>query len=320
VGIGIFDFHISSACFVGAVGHPVGRSGPCRGVKTQVLRADRACAAPRWRPLWAGSWCSSNAARGSAGLPQVVEMAVGDLGQTLELALENRPRSWPGERLMDLIGLGQQFHIGPRVARHKAAPGVVGHPHLAAGSVAGDQPRNLRPAQSGHLLDVAPQQAASHLALDGIPLLDEHPLHPRVTLNAVLARKSKLLAGRNEPANLLKTQLLGFLHADLQSSAGLLLQPHLVLDKSAYWPHSWYVVDSSMDGMILAPVAAVSRLPGFHNSRGPVAQLAEHSTLNRQVVGSIPTGSTILNPILPSRYCLRLIGIRLPLLGFAYKR
>ena len=29
---------------------------------------------------------------------------------------------------------------------------------------------------------------------------------------------------------------------------------------------------------------------------GRVAQLAEHSTLNRQVVGSIPTGSTIYFP------------------------
>jgi hypothetical protein len=51
-----------------------------------------------------------------------------------------------------------------------------------------------------------------------------------------------------------------------------------------------------MDRVFCAPVTSASRLPGFNNSRGPVAQLAEHSTLNRQVVGSIPTGSTILNP------------------------
>jgi hypothetical protein len=40
---------------------------------------------------------------------------------------------------------------------------------------------------------------------------------------------------------------------------------------------------------------------------GRVAQLAEHSTLNRQVVGSIPTASTISNLVLSSRYRSRIV-------------
>ena len=45
---------------------------------------------------------------------------------------------------------------------------------------------------------------------------------------------------------------------------------------------------------------------------GRVAQLAEHSTLNRQVGGSIPPASTILNLILSSRCRLRFICACLP--------
>src|SRR5665213_2693758 len=85
---------------------------------------------------------------------QVVEMAVGYLRQALELglavdlelALENGLRGRPGEGLMGLIDRGQQLDIGPRVAEREAVPGVLGHPHLTTGCIAGDQPRNLRPA------------------------------------------------------------------------------------------------------------------------------------------------------------------------------
>jgi len=158
---------------------------------------------------------------------QVVEMAVGDVGQPLELslavdlklALENRPRRWPGERLVGLVDLGQQLDIGLRVTQREAMPAAGGHPHLAAGLVASNQPRNLRPAQPRHLLKVAPQQTASRLALPGIAVLDQHRLHPAVHLFTVFALKAQTVAGQYQQTNLLQTQLLGFVHADLQSSA-----------------------------------------------------------------------------------------------------
>jgi len=158
---------------------------------------------------------------------QVVEMAVGYLRQTLELglavnlklALENRHGGWPGERLMGLVDRSQQLDIGPRVARREAVSAILGHPHLATGCIAGDQPRNLRTAQSGHLLQVAPQQAASRLALTGVAVLDQHRLHPAIHLFPVLTRKAQSLAGRYQQTNLLQTQLLRFVHADFQSSA-----------------------------------------------------------------------------------------------------
>src|SRR5665213_1423480 len=91
---------------------------------------------------------------------QVVEMAVGYLRQTLELglavdlklALENRHGGWPGEGLMGLVDRGQQLDVGPCVARRKAVSAILGYPHLTAGCIAGDQPRNLRPAKTAQLL------------------------------------------------------------------------------------------------------------------------------------------------------------------------
>ena len=66
--------------------------------------------------------------------------------------------------------------------------------------------------------------------------------------------------------------------------------------------------------------AVVSWLPNAAKHNGPVAQLAEHSTLNRQVVGSIPTGSTIQKAnnlerarrrccLVPSRFCFGAIDV-----------
>jgi hypothetical protein len=63
---------------------------------------------------------------------------------------------------------------------------------------------------------------------------------------------------------------------------------------SRLWnPHAFVLYFSSSSGDFL-PAEAVLKLPphGFLVIAGRVAQLAEHSTLNRQVVGSIPTAST----------------------------
>ena len=159
--------------------------------------------------------------------PQVVEMAVGNLRQTLELALavdlelalQNGPRGRPGERLMGLIDGGQQFDVGPRVALRETPPPILHHPHPTGGRIAVNQPRDLRPTQPGHLLKIASQQPPRHLALPQVLMLDEQALHPAIHLLAMLTLKADPFAGRYQQTNLLQTQLLRFVHADLQSSA-----------------------------------------------------------------------------------------------------
>jgi len=86
-----------------------------------------------------------------------------------------------------LAELGQQFDVGPRLARLEAMPEVDSLPHLAAGRVAGDQPRHLLPAATRHLLDVAPKQTPTSPALCGIAMLNQHRLHPDIHLPPVLA-------------------------------------------------------------------------------------------------------------------------------------
>src|SRR5665213_2006437 len=69
---------------------------------------------------------------------QVVEMAVGYLGQPFELGLavdlklafENRHGGRPGERLMSLVDRSQQLDVSPRVAERKAVTAILGHTHL----------------------------------------------------------------------------------------------------------------------------------------------------------------------------------------------
>jgi hypothetical protein len=94
---------------------------------------------------------------------QVVELAVRDAGQPLELslavdielALEDGPRGRSGERLVGLVDCGQQLRVGACIARLEAVPDIVGHPHLAGCLEAGNPARDLRPTMSGHSLEVA---------------------------------------------------------------------------------------------------------------------------------------------------------------------
>ena len=74
---------------------------------------------------------------------------------------------------MRLIDRGQQLDVGPCVEFGEAPPPVDGWLHSAAGRVAADQPRHLRPAHPGHLFDVAPNQAPRRLALLAILLLEK---------------------------------------------------------------------------------------------------------------------------------------------------
>jgi hypothetical protein len=48
---------------------------------------------------------------------------------------------------MGLVDRGQQFDIGPSVARRETVPAILRDPHLAAGRAAMNQTRNLCPAE-----------------------------------------------------------------------------------------------------------------------------------------------------------------------------
>ena len=72
------------------------------------------------------------------------------------------------------------------------------------------------------------------------------------------------------------------------------------------WESIRLVLKSQRCGGVFAPSLRAHRLTTAHlkaHPTGRVAQLAEHSALNRQVVGSIPTASTI-----PHRPCSKSLG------------
>lgn len=77
------------------------------------------------------------------------------------------PRRRFAQRLMRLIDRGQQLDVGACVALGETAPPIDRHLNPPAGRVARAEPRVLRPAQPGHHLDVAPQQAARRLTASG---------------------------------------------------------------------------------------------------------------------------------------------------------
>src|SRR5208337_4023862 len=100
----------------------------------------------------------------------------------LVLALQNAPRGRSAQGFVGLIDRGQPLDIGASIALWEAVPAIVGGPELSVGPIAGDQPRHLGPAQAGHLLQVAPHQAAGFAALLRIVLLAQNLLHPAVSL------------------------------------------------------------------------------------------------------------------------------------------
>ncbi len=134
-------------------------------------------------------------------------------------ARADAPRRRTAQRLVGRVDPGQQIDVGPRVARREAVALVDGGPQPSGGHEAGDQPRPLRPAQPGHLFDVAPDQPAPSLAQGWVLVLDQKLLDPGITLLAALALKPDLFAGQKKAANRLQTQMLGLVHADDQSPA-----------------------------------------------------------------------------------------------------
>ena len=126
----------------------------------------------------------------------------------------------PAQCFVRLVDRGQQLDVGPRVALRETPPPIDCRLDPPAGHVASDQPRDLRPAQPGHLLDVAPHQAAGCLALLGVPLLlDQNLLRPSVKLLAILGFKLDFLASLDKPANHFQTQLFCVVHADVHYPA-----------------------------------------------------------------------------------------------------
>src|ERR1019366_6083865 len=104
-------------------------------------------------------------------LAQVVQMSHGDPSQPrvfaptveLNLALQNAPCCRTTQSFVRLIDRGKQLDVRPRVALRETVPPVDGGHDLSFRRVASDQPRNLRTAQAGHLLHVAPYQASCRL-------------------------------------------------------------------------------------------------------------------------------------------------------------
>ena len=103
---------------------------------------------------------------------------------------------------------------------------------LAVGTIAGNQPLHLGPAQAGHLFQVAAHQAAPLAALLLIVPLAQQLLHPVVNLPAILTFEPDVFAGFEKSLDLLQVQLLGFVHAGGQSSACHRTQAHLVLEET----------------------------------------------------------------------------------------
>ena len=141
----------------------------------------------------------------TAALAQV-EVAVGEarqpciLGATIDqmLALENTPCGRAAQRFVGFVDRRQQFDVRPRVALGETSPLVDRSRDPSAGRVESDQPRDLSPAQPGHLLDVAPYKATRCLVQLLILLLDQHLFYPAIELAAILALKSDSIAGRNK--------------------------------------------------------------------------------------------------------------------------
>src|ERR1019366_8036264 len=97
-----------------------------------------------------------------------------------------------------------------------------------------NQPRGLRPAESGHVLDVGPKKPLGAPLLKRVLVMAEQTLHPAVNLRAPATGEPHTLRGGKKCLDLNQTQLLGSKHADHPSSACPFqpLQAHLALEST----------------------------------------------------------------------------------------
>jgi hypothetical protein len=175
-------------------------------------------------------------------LAQVVEVAVGEPGQPLELrlavdlelALEDVPRGRTAEPLVGLVDRGQQLHVGRGVTALETGPkrGLGRDP--SGLDIAANQPRGLRPAEPGHVLDVGPQKPLRPPLLKRVLVMAQQPFHPAVNLRAARIRQTAHCPRQKKCLDLNQTQLLCSKHADHPSSACplKLLQAHLALESN----------------------------------------------------------------------------------------
>ena len=177
-------------------------------------------------PLWIRSAAGADGYRGGAcgfdhpahvavgaGLAQVVQVAVGELGKALEagiaedlpLAAQQRAGGGPGHLAQGRIDLGQQADVGRRVAALEW-PGRRPAPVLdtSALAVLGDQARQLRPRQPRHLLQVALHCALVRLAQAGIVQAHQGAPHQRIEPFAIAADEVDRLAACHKGAHLLQ--------------------------------------------------------------------------------------------------------------------
>jgi len=108
----------------------------------------------------------------------------------------SRIRLVAGPVPMRLVHVGQQLHVGCRVAPGELRPLIHRRLHLTRFPMPGDQPRHLRPAQSGHPREVLPHHSLVRPAQASVLVPHQRPLHPGVNLGAPLPRKSNLPAPR----------------------------------------------------------------------------------------------------------------------------
>ncbi len=172
-------------------------------------------------------------------LAQVIQMGHGNRRQTFVVALavdlifpfQNVPCRRPAEGFMRLVDSGQQFHIPGGITLGKAMSLVYRRLDPAGFAKAGDQPGYLGPAHPRHLLHVLPQQAPAPTPLLAILVVDQELLDPAVDLFPGLTFEPDSLAPFQECLDLVQIKLLGFMHADRQSSA-CHLQAHLALESA----------------------------------------------------------------------------------------
>ncbi len=131
------------------------------------------------------------------GVPQVVQVAVGDRRQTLvlrlavdlELTLEDVPGGGAAQALMRPVHAGQRRHVLDRIAARKTAPPGRLDDHSAGPGVTADQPRALRPAQPRHSLHVAADHPLGAPAPAAILLVAQQALGPPIDRQPALSGK-----------------------------------------------------------------------------------------------------------------------------------
>ena len=133
------------------------------------------------------------------------------------------PRGWPAEPLVRLVNRGQQFHAGHSVMALKTGSKRRLRGDPSGLDIGANQPRGLRPAESGHVLDVGPQKPLGPPLLKRVLVIAEQALHPAVNLRAAASDKPHTLRGGKKCLDLYQTQLLCSKHADHPSSAWLYL-------------------------------------------------------------------------------------------------